>query len=151
MYFHFSLLLWQGSFAFSSQFPVNCSRCMLQEQVLFPAPHRLWVLFPGILSDGSFYDLYSSSTCMCYQYSAEYSGGPSAHLQSSLPVQFSPPKYSALWTLVSFVSLDSQLHFFTSESLPGSSWVSRYSTAWKLSHGSKLEHSQDSHHLFPSP
>ena len=36
-----------------------------------PAPHRLWVLFPGILSDGSFYDLCSSSTYMCYQYSTQ--------------------------------------------------------------------------------
>lgn len=42
--------------------------------------------------------------------------GPSAPPQSCLSAQRSSPKHSAFWTLVTFVHLDFQLHFLTSES-----------------------------------
>ena len=49
---------------------------------------------------------------LCDQYFVEYLGAPSACLQSSLSVYFVTLHYSALWTLITLVFPDSQLHFF---------------------------------------
>lgn len=95
---------------------------------------KLWLLFPVMLSE-VFPNGFKKFPYMHMLIRAlvDAWGEPSAPLQSSLSMQLSPGWYSALWTLTSLSSPDSQLHLLNSGTPLNCVDTLFCNPAWKLS------------------